>query len=103
MRSVTVSPLALDLPFQFRIPHSALRTQRECPRLAQRSLSSLSAAPCEGLTLFTSGRPADLGHRKLACRLRVLYGQRRTPPPTPRPPHTAARIQCAPNRASQVH
>src|SRR2546425_10500499 len=86
MRSVTVSPLALDLPFQFRIPHSALRTQRECPRLAERSLSSLSAAPCEGLTLFTSGRPADLGHRKLACRLRVLYGQRRTPPPPPAPP-----------------
>src|SRR2546428_12216555 len=79
MRSVTVSPLALDLPFQFRIPHSALRTQRECPRLAQRSLTSLSAAPCEGLTLFTSGRPADLGHPKLACRLRVLYGQCATP------------------------
>src|SRR5436309_8107322 len=75
MRSVTVSRLALDLPFQFRIPHSALRTQRECPRLAQRSHSSLSAAPCEGLTRFTSGRPADLGRRKLACRLPVLYGR----------------------------
>src|SRR2546426_11362397 len=75
MRSVKVSVLALDLPFQFRIPHSALRTQRECPRLAQRRRTSLSAAPCEGLTRFTSGRPADLGHRKLACRLLVLYGR----------------------------
>src|SRR5438034_2213435 len=95
MRSVTVSVLVLDLPFQFRIPHSALRTQRECPRLAQRSLSSFSAAPCEGLTRFTSGRPADLGHRKLACRLPVLYGQRtrpRPPPPAPRLRPRASRL-----------
>src|SRR5207247_6687193 len=80
MRRVTVSVLALDLPFQFRIPHSALRTQRECPRTPQRRPPSLSAAPCEGLTRFTSGRPADLGRRKLACRLPVLYGRRTTPP-----------------------
>src|SRR2546430_6824938 len=47
----------------------------------QRRPTSLSAAPCEGLTRFTSGRPADLGRRKLACRLPVLYGRRTTPPP----------------------
>src|SRR2546430_5894007 len=46
----------------------------------QRRPTSLSAAPCEGLTRFTSGRPADLGRRKLACRLPVLYGRRTTPP-----------------------
>src|SRR5882724_7506573 len=49
--------------------------EKKCPRLAQRRHTSLSAAPCEGLTRVTSGRPADLGHRKLACRLLVLYGR----------------------------
>src|SRR2546430_17442362 len=62
----------------FRIPHSALKGN--APGTPQRRPTSLSAAPCEGLTRFTSGRPADLGRRKLACRLPVLYGRRTTPP-----------------------
>src|SRR6185437_6489901 len=58
-----------------RVPPSAFRVHERCPRLTQRHHDSFSAAPCEGLTRFTSGRPADLGHRKLACRLLVLYGR----------------------------
>src|SRR6266436_3220235 len=69
-------PVAL----MFRLPLSAFRVHERCPRLTQRHHASFSAAPCEGLTRFTSGRPADLGRRKLACRPPVLYGRRTTPP-----------------------
>src|SRR5881296_2693866 len=34
------------------------------PGTPQRIPTSLSAAPCGGLTRFTSGKPADLGRRK---------------------------------------
>src|SRR6266702_4440255 len=67
----------------FDIQHSTLdigHLKWNAPGTPQRRPTSLSAAPCEGLTRFTSGRPADLGRRKLACRLPVLYGRRTTPP-----------------------
>src|SRR5881628_1612296 len=67
--------------FQSAIRNRQSAMKVNAPGTPQRRPTSLSAAPCEGLTRFTSGRPADLGHPKLACRLPVLYRRRTTPPP----------------------
>src|SRR5881397_719107 len=74
-------PISKGLRWTLNIGHSSLDIGKwNAPGTPQRRPTSLSAAPCEGLTRFTSGRPADLGRPKLACRLPVLYRRRTTPP-----------------------
>src|SRR5437667_1604173 len=66
MRNCHARSSRSTLTFTFRTPHSAFRISKSnAPGTPQRRPTSLSAAPCEGLTRFTTGRPADLGHRKL--------------------------------------